>query len=494
MVIAKKSLGDWKSFLAYILGLLLLATTFFLRFQKAKTLLVGSFSYKHLTIMSSQESSSLIHKLFLLLFSSTPSFVSLLLFSFIIFTLTFILARSIIFSLTSSSLTRYISLLLLITTPGLLYFFVGFSLIQVVILLLLLLCKLFLVLKNHENKKTFSHKIKKVTTTLTASIIFVIILLSFTHTLTAFVALLLFSLDRWLAYKKIFVAWLLTCFALFFILGFLLYPSLFVFSYSSSLSINALFSFFGASFGFSLLILVFGIGGFIVYTKKISLLSKIVITLVLILSLWFILARCIALFILIFYAAQSLATLFSRSWSLVWLKEPFFILLFCILIFSSFSAIQDFSQQNPSSSQKDAFEDLSSYHNSLSQPFSFLKNTSDTSSPNVSSSENVSCKILIKNKELSPFVHYYTGIEPVYSLNIIDEQTNTTRDIFDVTAAQKIYSVLNKENVCYVYESIPEEITHETREGLSFVMKHSSQFTLINHQENFKIYAYRPYE
>lgn len=487
----KKESLNYKDVGLFFVGLLFLATTFFLRFKQTKTVFIGSLTYEHLAALSHQESSSLIQKLFVLVFTLTPSWWMVSLFSLVIFIITFFVVRSIIFSLTDSTKTRYIALVLLLVTPGLLHFFVGFSLIQLIIILLLLICRLFIWLKEYERKnKSWKHR-SYYRRKLLAGIILLIILLSFVHLLTAGIVLIYLLLDRWFAHQKIFVYWTASLFFLFFILGLVYVPELFVISFTSLLSINALFSFFGAPFGFSLLLLVFGLGGFVAQTKKTSLLLRLILTLIFILSIWFTLARCVALFVLIFYTAQSITSLLLRSWSLAWLKEPFFILLLCILLFSSFSAVQDMSVQSPSLLEQDAFGVISSYH----QNVFFTNQTSKISAQknNMSSLAFKECTILVSDDSLANVVRYYTGLQTISDFYIFNQEKNVSESIFEIANAQKIFDELTNRNVCFIYESLSEDEIHESQEGLSFIMRHSSRFTPVYEKETIQIYTYTPY-
>ncbi len=225
------------------------------------------------------------------------------------------------------------------------------------------------------------------------------------------------------------------------------------FSFSTlSFSFNQLFSFFNASFGYSLFLLVLGFGG--IFFEKKRALPLIVFSL----SLFYEPLRVLALPLLAYYAAISFHKLEKREWTINFIGNLTLVLFICILLFGSSTFIKESIQEQPHAAHVDALL--------------FLEDN------------GAQAKVLSSSK-LSSFITFMTGQQVMSSPNYFYSQNYNF-----------IVDQFKKNNIGYILidKSMKQgTIWQHDEEGLLFLLKYNDNFRKIYENKEVEIYYFPPW-
>lgn len=215
------------------------------------------------------------------------------------------------------------------------------------------------------------------------------------------------------------------------------------------LSVNELFTFFNASYGYSLFLLVLGMGG-IFFEKKKSLPLIIIFF-----SLFYEPLRIPGMVLLSYYCASSFYKLQKREWNINFIGMLTLVLFVSILLFSSSTYIKEQIQDMP---REEHVEGLF-----------FL-------------SEIVLDAKILSSEDLSSFVTFVTGSEVISSNNYFYSQNYAF-----------ISSEFKENDIGYIF--IDEDMKnggvwdHE-EQGLLFLLTYNDDFRKIYEQDGIEIYLF----
>jgi len=229
---------------------------------------------------------------------------------------------------------------------------------------------------------------------------------------------------------------------------------------------NEIFAFFGGKFGYTILLLIFGMTYLYSEFSKNSSFSNSLMIFYFILSFFNTHLRCIMIFVLIFFASKSISELINKKWSADILKYGAILLICCILFFSLSTAIQDTITQTPTKNHVDALKYLN-----------FIR-------------VNLQEGSLLTDPNYSSFIKYYSGIEPYVQTYKHEELAKT---IFYSRQYSKIAELLIQENIKFILidsQMTSGSIWANDREDLLFVIKYSDNFKEIYSKNGIKIYYF----
>lgn len=214
---------------------------------------------------------------------------------------------------------------------------------------------------------------------------------------------------------------------------------------------GTLFSFFNADYGYSLFLLVLGLGGlFFVSKRNIPL---IIVTL----SLFYEPLRILGVALLSYYAAISFHRLETREWTISFIKTLTLVLFVCILLFSSSTYIKERIQESPHENHVDALL--------------FLNEVQGGSK-------------VLSSKELSSFITFMTGQEVISSPNYFYSQNyNFISEEFKKNDIGYILIDSNMKGDDGIW-------THD-EQGLLFLLKYNDNFRKVYENDEVEIYYYQ---
>ncbi len=239
------------------------------------------------------------------------------------------------------------------------------------------------------------------------------------------------------------------------------------YSWLSLPSAGDIFGFFGAQYGYTIIILLFGITYIYSEDFKKSFPSKYLILIYFLLSLFNVQLRWFMLLCLLFFASKNITNIINHKWSEDILKYAVILLIACILFFSLSTAIQDTITQPPTKSQIDALKYLN-----------FIRSNLDEGK-------------LLTHPTYSSFIKYYSGVDAYLDGSV--EKEKLANSIFYSRQYSKISEILIQENIRYILidlEMTSGLIWSNNREDLLFVIKYSDNFKEIYSKDEVKIYYF----
>lgn len=232
-----------------------------------------------------------------------------------------------------------------------------------------------------------------------------------------------------------------------------------------SFSINPLFDFFSAEYGFTLFLLSLGILGLLRLRKEDSF-ALFVATLLLLLSLFYQPARLLGIVVLVVYSAKSANFLLERKWEIPYLGQLVLLLFLCMLIFSTTIFIQAELQQAP---QEETLQDLAFIHD--------LPLTKQA-------------KILTMPSE-AEYTTYYTNRSVLASIYRYDDSDEKALELYSSRQFRYIKEEFQKENIALVI--VDKKVANYLQrpdEGLLFVMKNNDHFKRIYQSKTMNVYYF----
>ncbi|MGE0792656.1 MAG: hypothetical protein AB7V77_00585 [Candidatus Woesearchaeota archaeon] len=238
-----------------------------------------------------------------------------------------------------------------------------------------------------------------------------------------------------------------------------------IFNTINSLS---LFSFFGSSSGYSLIILIFGFLG--LYDSSFLKDYKfqcILIFLYFIISLFNEYLRIIVALVFVFLSAKYLKKIIFEKWDLDILKYLTIILICCIIFFSISTTIQDNLIKYPNQNQVEAL--------------TFLKDIKDGLNQNY----------ILTNQKYDFFIEYYSDLKPFNNQN--SDNQKIANSIFYSRKYIEIKDLMIQNKISYILidEKMKSgEIWPNDQEDLLFVIKYNNNFQKIYDKNNIQIYFF----
>ncbi len=230
-------------------------------------------------------------------------------------------------------------------------------------------------------------------------------------------------------------------------------PFTFSFLFHFSPSINGLFSFLGGKYGYSLFLVLLGLGGFFLKSSRTkSAPYKMLQALFLLFSIFYEPARLLGFLLLSYYAVQAFIALISYQWHTQSLQKLTALLLLCILLFSTTTFIKEEIKNPPTNEQ---IASLYYLQRIVTQNF------------------NQTTPHIITLPAHAPFVTFFSGL-PAY--------THNTNEIFSSQNFPFIASIFIQQKIAFVYvdqSMLQGGVWQRPDEGLLFVMKYSDRFRKI---------------
>lgn len=347
---------------------------------------------------------------------------------------------------------------LLALTPGFLAAYTGVLLISVIVFLVLLL------LLVYEAKNY-----------LFSPLLFLLFL--FDPLTSLVVGVLLFI--RELTIKRYFSAVLIFVVLSFGLLLFFFSPVINSLSsfYSFTFSINEVFSFLGGLYGISLFLLILGFGG-IYFSSKLfkSFISKLLVTIFLLLALFYEPLRVLSLFLLAFSAANYLKRLYSQRWIIPSLRELTFILLLCILLFSTLTFVKEEIVSSPQQEQLATYLTIKNLYEQY---------------PVLESSQ-------ILSNAAKPSVVAFFSQANLYGFDELSGRVNfDTNKLFASQDYTFLATLFSQENISLIIvdeSELPGYMVGRPVQGLIFVMEHNNHFSKVFEGSNQVIYYFSEWQ
>ncbi|MCA9477732.1 MAG: hypothetical protein KC535_01130 [Nanoarchaeota archaeon] len=244
--------------------------------------------------------------------------------------------------------------------------------------------------------------------------------------------------------------------ALFFLVGLLIISSVTSLSFptfsSLGLTVDQIFSFFNAQYGYSLFLLVLGFGG-LFFEKK-----RTIPLLIFLASLFFEPFRILGLALLSFYAAKSFFKLQEREWTITFIGNLTLLLFVCILLFSTSTFLKETIQSSPHQGHVDALIYLE---------------------------ENGAQARVLSDEKLTSFITFMTGQEALSNNNYFYSQNYRYID-----------DRFKREDIGYILidtSMLNGGIWQHDEEGLLFLLKYNDNFKKIYENDEVQIYYFAPW-
>jgi hypothetical protein len=236
------------------------------------------------------------------------------------------------------------------------------------------------------------------------------------------------------------------------------------FTFPFVFDINALFSFLGGLYGYSLFLVLLGIGGFFLYHASAKQpRQKLFHAGILILSLFFEPARLVGILLLTFYSLQGFISLISDNWHNKTLQQLTAVLFLCILLFSTMSYLNEEINRAPT------IEHV--------QALTYLRATI-TQHP-----DHETAKIL-SDPSQAAFVSFFSGL---------DVYVDSNKELLSSQQAAFISSTLHDERIAFIFIDpymLQGGVWQRPDEGLLFVMNYDARFKNIFDQAGYRLYYF----
>lgn len=235
---------------------------------------------------------------------------------------------------------------------------------------------------------------------------------------------------------------------------------------------NQIFNFLGGIYGFVMFSFILGFAG--LYSPKNNLLSvgqRSLITLLLILSLFYEPLRILFIPFIAFFAAKSLQDLMSQKWSIPYLKDLTVLLFICMLLFATISGVKENNNQTPTTEQKEAYQFL---------------NTVKNQNPEIQTTK------ILSNPSYSSQLTYFSKLNAYATINNQNE-IDLANNLLESRDYDYIKEQFNKYDIAFVYIDtlmMEEQILNRNDKGIIFVMENNPNFKLIYNRNNERIYFF----
>ncbi|MCF7798656.1 hypothetical protein K9M74_02025 [Candidatus Woesearchaeota archaeon] len=244
--------------------------------------------------------------------------------------------------------------------------------------------------------------------------------------------------------------------------GFL--PFHIVFHAPLQFNLDSFFSFLGGRYGYSLFLILLGIGGFLAMHVKVKLRGQRALqALLLIFSIVYEPLRILGIALLSYYAVQGFVLLFSKKWHTHSLQQLTALLFVCILLFSTTSYIQEEIRQAPTQQHV--------------QALTYLR-ASITDNPLYKNA------LILAPLEKADFIEFFTGLSAY---------RDDTSPLFDSQSFSYVSLLLNRHDVAFIFidpAMLQGAVWQQPEEGLLFVMKYNEQFKKIYDVAGYEIYYF----
>ncbi len=241
-------------------------------------------------------------------------------------------------------------------------------------------------------------------------------------------------------------------------------PFIVSFSFSFSFDINSIFSFLGGRCGYSLFLVLLGMGGFLAIHSKAKLTGvKSLQAAVLILSLFYEPLRLGGLLLLSYYSVQGFILLISRDWHVKTLQQLTALLFICILLFATSSYIKEEVHQAPTQEHIRAL--------------SYLRAT-------IADHSSHATTHILSNPANTPFVEFFSGLET---------QDHFATELLASQSFSYVSLLFSQQDIAFVFVDpvmTQGAIWQRPEEGLLFVMNHNSKFKKIYDNVGYSIYYF----
>lgn len=249
-------------------------------------------------------------------------------------------------------------------------------------------------------------------------------------------------------------------------------PTTYFASSSFAFSVEQLFTFFGARYGYSLFILILGLFGFYKYMSKRLDPAVFLYIALIILSLFYAPIRLLCIVFLAFYSAKAFDYLVLRKWKVVFLGQLILVLFVCILLFSTMTYLKEDLQKQPIHQEVKALQDLSNFYTVYKVP----KTAKILSSP-----------------EYSSFIQYYAGSPALQKQTgrIIHSNLSLHEELFQSRDYDFVQQIFQEEHVAFIFidgTMLSGKVWQRPDEGLLFIMENNDNFLKVYSQNNILIY------
>jgi len=354
------------------------------------------------------------------------------------------------------------AIIILSVTPAFIVLFTGLYVLGFVILLSLL--SLLLALKKKKTFQTFC--------TVLCTLLFILLALT---SLTGFILTILILLILCLGLKKkirVFYVPVIISVIAAFLLTFLTnyVPRILGFH---SFAFQNILSLLSAPIGFDIFLLVLFITGFIVFwiNKKEKRLFHLAVLGLLIFSLFNIVLRAYASFIITVYMAVAISYFFNRKWDLKVIKKGTLLLVLCSLVFSLINQASMLVDAQPDKEMQQALV----FFNGLSKG-----------------------KTLALEKD-GFLIEFYSGKNVLLDSNSYlvpgyKDIKNDSSNLFGFVRLKEAEPILHKHSIRYILLTpyMKQELWENQEQGLWFLVRNSDSFVKKYVEQDIEIWEYAP--